>query len=155
MKLALQIIFASCALWFFVATAVNAELEPAKEAVAQEIFGSVMSPYCVARSLRDCPSSAARELQQQIRGKLAAGKSKDEIFQELYATYGQKIRSTPDEKSGLGLLGWLAPAGFAVLGIVVLAVWLARRKDAVVVSQGGAALDPQMEARIKDELSKF
>lgn len=133
-----------------------AELDPATEAQAQKIFGAVMSPYCVARSLRDCPSSAAHELQDQIRDKLAAGRTSEEILQELYVTYGQKIRATPDS-SAVGMIGWAAPVAFALLGIVVLAVWLARRSDRASSTAATPAphLDPEMEKRIHDELSKF
>ena len=136
------------------AVSAQAELDPAKEAQAQEIFGSVMSPYCVARSLRDCPSSAAHELQDQIREKIAAGVSSETIMQELLTTYGQKIRATPNA-SGFGLIGWLAPIGFAVLGIIILVSWLARRSDKAAVASAPQSLDPELEKRIKDELSRF
>lgn len=147
----ITLFFVALSLW---SGAAYADLNPSQEAEAQEIFASVMSPFCVARSLRDCPSSAAHDLQNQIRDQIAAGKNRTEIMQGLYTSFGQKIRATPDQ-SAVGVLGWLAPIGFAALGIVVLLLWLARRSDRAPAVPSEQNIDPEMEKRINDELSKF
>ncbi|MBN8550189.1 MAG: cytochrome c-type biogenesis protein CcmH [Deltaproteobacteria bacterium] len=128
-------------------------LDPAKEAEAQALFADIMSPYCVARSLRDCPSSAAHDLQDEIRGKLATGQTSQSIMQDLLAKFGQKIRATP-EKSGFGLLGWLTPIAFAILGMIILALRFRHIKESAPAPEA-KGVDPEMEKRINEELSKF
>ncbi len=132
------------------------ELSADKEAIAEDIFVSTLSPFCAARSLQDCPSGNASELKDKIRADLAAGKSRDEIMQQLFATYGEKIRSVPAAR-GFGLVGWLAPLGFLLLGGVVLLVWVRLKTSAsgVVDAKGSSSIDPAMQKRIDEELAKF
>lgn len=130
------------------------ELNPEQEAEAQEIFGLVLSPFCAARSLKDCPSGSAHELQDQIRERIAAGASRDQIFTDLIVTYGEKIRAVP-QRSGFGLIGWLAPLIFAGTGLLILLAWLLRQKPQNVIAPPTTpTLDKETEDRIKKELER-
>lgn len=132
------------------------QLNSDQERAAQELFGNVMSPYCVARSLRDCPSTAAHELKDKIRARIAAGENPESIVASLEQTYGDKIRAVPAAR-GFGLVAWLAPLGFLILGGVVIFTWIRMKgaSTAEAPTDAGESLDPETEARIRDELSKL
>lgn len=95
----------------------------AQEAIAKEIFFEVMSPFCAGRSLHDCPSGSATELKNEIRAALARGESKEEILSGLVARFGNEVRAVPGF-SGVGMLAWIAPLAFLLVGSVVIVIWL-------------------------------
>lgn len=97
---------------------------------AKSIFGEVMSPYCPGRTLINCPSSSARELKEEIREKLAAGTSRADLTNELYARFGDEIRAAP-KTEGFGLVAWIAPPLFLLLGAFLTIGWLIRQKSKV------------------------
>lgn len=92
---------------------------------ANEIYGEVLSPFCPGRLLSDCPSGAASKLKTEIRTRLEAGDSKEEVIQHLYTLYGDEIRAAPEFKS-FGMVAWLTPALFLFAGFGLIAYWLAR-----------------------------
>lgn len=87
---------------------------------AQSIFGEVNSPFCPGRLLRDCPSSAAVSLKEEISAQLAAGRTKEEIKAELFKRYGNEVNPLP-EASGFASLAWWGPLVFLSLGLLVIA----------------------------------
>ena len=133
----------------------DADSDASIERSSQEIFSSLMSPFCVARTLNDCPSSAAHDLKNKIREEIKNGKSTQQVLDELYATYGDKIRATP-ALSGFGLIAWLAPLAFAALGLIIIIWWLSSsRAEPNQVTVQAPPLDPRIEERIKRELQKY
>jgi cytochrome c-type biogenesis protein CcmH len=95
------------------------------DAVAEEVFGSINSPFCKGRLLRDCPSSGASELKEEIRQKATEGKSAQQIVDELYSSYGDEIRAVPDD-SAVGSAAWIAPPLFLLMGGLILVLWIRR-----------------------------
>ena len=121
---------------------------------ARRIFETVMSPYCPGRTIANCPSPEAAELQTAIRRELRSGKAPEEVKEELYATFGDEIRSAP-RASGFGLLAWAIP-GLALLGGGLgLAAWLRRTRlpQPADASSVPAEIDPVLQARLEKELS--
>ena len=127
----------------------------AVETNASHIFSTVMSPFCPGRLIANCPSPAAAELREEIRGQLAQGATVEEITNELYATYGDEIRSMPEAK-GFGLLAWAAPGAFFVVAGVFLALWMrsTARKGAPPAGTGTEELDAESAALLEEELAK-
>ena len=65
-------VFQSFTLLLIFTLSATAEVETSqRDAVLERevavVAGSVLSPYCPGRLLRDCPSSAARELKEKVR----------------------------------------------------------------------------------------
>jgi cytochrome c-type biogenesis protein CcmH len=118
-----------------------------------ELFTSIKSPFCPVRLLADCPSSGATELKEKIRLRLAAGVAPETVISELYDEYGDILRAAPSGE-GFGVVAWLAPLGFLVLGLFFLVVWV-KGRGAAAVPAVNAGLDPNMEARIDQELRKL
>lgn len=123
------------------------------DARAQEIYGTIMSPYCPGRLLKDCPSSQASELKRSIRGELEAGTEPEVVLQNLERRYGDSISALPG-KDAMGLLAWLAPVIFLVLGGIILVTWLMRRRGVIKESPVVADIDPELSATIEKEISK-
>lgn len=126
------------------------ELDPAQEVEANSIFKAVLSPFCPGRLLRDCPSTAAHELKDKIRGMIVEGKPRAEIENYLFALYGDTIRSVPP-KHGFGNVAWWGPGVFLLIGLGILGVWLRSKRTAPEAV--GPELTDEMKARIERHLS--
>jgi cytochrome c-type biogenesis protein CcmH len=127
--------------------------DPKIENEAQQIFGQVMSPFCPGRLLADCPSSQAGELRDDIRAKLASGEPSEQILDGIYAVYKDDIRAVPP-RYGFGMVAWLAPGLFLLLGIVLWVLWM-RHQGEEPMPAAPQAPDPgtlsQIEADLKRE----
>src|SRR5262249_46943456 len=77
---------------------------------AYDLANDLMSPFCPGRSLADCPSPDAASLRMWILVQAAAGRTRDDVEQELYARYGEVIRAAP-KAEGWGLAAYWIPAG--------------------------------------------
>ncbi|HMO01821.1 MAG TPA: cytochrome c-type biogenesis protein CcmH [Oligoflexia bacterium] len=88
-----------------------------------EITTNTLSPFCPGVSLRDCQSSKAIELKEQIKSDLASGKTKAKVLEDLFARYGEELRALP-KFGGIGLFAWLAPLVFLFVGVAVLVFFL-------------------------------
>lgn len=100
-----------------------ADTDPAIEAETHKIAHTVLSPYCPGRLLSDCPSKAASDLKKEIYKKLDSGMSPEAVVEDLYMTFGDKIRAVP-ATHGFGLFAWIAPFAFLLLGGLALFLWL-------------------------------
>ena len=125
------------------------------ETQARRIFDTVMSPFCPGRLIANCPSPDAADLQEEIRGQLAAGISVNDIKNALYERYGDEIRSIPEAR-GFGLLAWVIPGAFFVVVGVLITVWIRSTAGASAVNAVSDApeLDAESEAMLAEELSK-
>jgi cytochrome c-type biogenesis protein CcmH len=129
--------------------------EPAETPYSYDLWTGLMSPYCPGRTLADCPSSQAAELRQWIREQEAAGRSRADVEDQLYARFGDIILQTP-RASGFGLAAYAIPVlAFLVGGGLV--VFFLRRQ---VRTRGGApvsppaVVDPELERLLDRELDQ-
>lgn len=124
-----------------------------------EMEGEIICPTCHT-TLDQSSSPIAERMKAYIRERIAQGATKSRIENELVAQFGQSVLASPPKK-GFDLLAWLLPlvgivAGAAVLGLLV---WRWSRGREAVPRAGPAglapALDPELERRLDDELSRF
>lgn len=144
-----------CSVFIFCATTLAAPPATTQESHdrAQRIAHSVLSPFCPGRLLSDCPSTSARELKENILQKIAEGASDESVYEFLYATYGDDIRSTPST-SGIGAIAWFMPAVFVLGGLVLIIVWLSfRRKEAPAAAAAPETISQELKERIEREIS--
>lgn len=87
---------------------------------SQDIFSSIMSPYCPGLLLSDCPSSKATDLKKLIRSQLEEGRSSTDVLTELERRYGDSIKAMPSF-GGVGILLWGAIPLFIFIGLFI---WL-------------------------------
>ena len=108
-----------------------------------------MSPYCPGRLLKDCPSGQAFELKDKISARLQSGETTQAVVDDLINTFGDEIRAAPLAK-GFGIVAWVAPGLFLLIGGLMIFIWLKSRTQPV--DSAPAQLTPELEERLKSEL---
>jgi cytochrome c-type biogenesis protein CcmH len=92
---------------------------------ARDLATELRCPVCEALSVADSPSSTARAIRADLRRRIAAGQSDEQIRQAYVERYGESILLEP-QGSGLGMLVWGLPVVALVLGGGGLALALRR-----------------------------
>lgn len=125
-----------------------------------EILGSLMCPVCLDHGeiLANGRDAGAEEAKADIRQRLAAGQTKDEIIAAYVAQYGEPIRAVPT-KTGFNLMAWVMPP-IATLGGVALiyfavTTWVRNHARKGEVTQQGTVVDEIDQARIDEEMRKY
>jgi cytochrome c-type biogenesis protein CcmH len=125
-----------------------------------ELEQELICPTC-HEPLALSSSPIAERMRAFIRERIAAGDTKSEIKAKLVDSFGESVLAAPP-KQGFNLLAWLLPLVGLALGAVVLAL-LARRWSRARAApaplgpsgNGRAALDPELERRVDEELARF
>jgi cytochrome c-type biogenesis protein CcmF len=114
-----------------------------------------MCGTCGRQLLSDCTCGHAAEMRAELATLVQQGKSKDDIFAYYIAKYGSQEPLAMPIDRGFARLAWALPyllglSGAGVVGFVALR-WSRRdRRDPAPLP--AAATDPQLEARLDDEL---
>ena len=125
-----------------------------------ELERELICPTC-HESLAVSNSPIADRMRAFIRARIAAGDTKSEIKDQLVDQFGESVLAAPPKK-GFNLLAWLLPLVGLAAAAVVLAV-VARRWSRARAAElhadpsgnGRAALDPDLERRLDEELAQF
>lgn len=81
---------------------------------ADDIANRVRCPTCAGQSVAESAAPAAQAIKTEIRRRVEAGESSEEIEAFLEGRYGEDILLTPP-RSGVGGLVWIIPV-VAVVG---------------------------------------
>jgi cytochrome c-type biogenesis protein CcmH len=120
-----------------------------------DIEDEVMCPICgTALNLSESPQ-ADRE-RAFIRREIAAGKTKQQIKEDMVAQYGRQVLSLPP-KSGFDLAAWLAPLLAVALGSVAILTGVRRWRRHDVSARQGKPRSPASgdEERLDADLAKY
>ena len=123
-----------------------------------DVEDEVMCPVCgTALDLSFSPQ-ADRE-RAFIRREIAAGKTKDEIKDDLVAQYGIAVLAEPP-KSGFSLTAWLVPGAAILLAAIAFGFGLWRwrragRSGGPPSGESGPALDPAESDRLDADLARY
>ena len=130
-------------------------LEVARQ--ARQLAGEIMSPFCIGRTLEDCPSPAAAAVREQLRVWLASGLTEDDIKARLDREFGAMLpenyrptlASVPD-----GAVGWVVPililiAGAALLVTVVVRLQRPAPQAPELSEQDRRRLEAELEAQLQ------
>lgn len=98
---------------------------PARRAAG--IAGEVRCPTCDGLSAAESESSASVAIRAEIRRRVDAGETDDEVRMFLVGRYGRDILLTP-EGSGVAGLVWALPVAGFVLGAGALVFTMRRRR---------------------------
>ncbi len=122
---------------------------------AYELSHELMSPFCPGRTLPDCPSPQAAELQRWIRDQERMGRSRGDVETELVSQFGDVILQAP-RASGFGLAAYVIPVVLLLSGGSLLVYFLRRetRQSALASPPSGGLrpVDPELERRLDAEL---
>jgi cytochrome c-type biogenesis protein CcmH len=123
---------------------------------ANEMYDQIMSPFCPGRTLANCPSPQAATMRERVKQQLAAGMSEDEIVDSLYGIYGEIILGAP-RAEGIGILAWVMPGVFLLVGVALLVRWLrsTEHRASAAAPTGVPGLAPDEQARLDAELSEL
>ncbi len=128
-------------------------------ATYDNIYASLKSPGHSGETLDKCGGSESEQIRQDIKQKLAAGQTKEQIIDYYVGIYGEEILAVPTKK-GFNLTAWVIPPLAALTGIVLvyfaLSGWVRNhggRKQALHTS--GTYVDPVDEERLKEEIRKY
>ena len=146
------------ALLVVAATLLLGAAPPQPKTTLPDVEDEVMCPICgTALNLSGAPQ-ADRE-RAFIRRQIAAGKTKDEIKDELVAEYGTQVLAEPP-KSGFDLTAWLVPGAAIMLAAVAIGLGLRRWRRAARDAGGpppggGPPLDPAEAERLDADLARY
>ena len=125
-----------------------------------ELERELICPTC-HESLAASTSPIADRMRTFVRARIAAGDTKSEIKAKLVDQFGESVLAAPP-KSGFNLLAWVLPlAGIVLAGVVVgvLAYRWSRSRNgeeaAGPSANGRFHLDPELERRLDEELSRY
>ena len=166
MRSSLRAALAVVALAVLLAVAVAAPVAgkaPPQNAAPQttlpDVEDEVMCPICgTALNLSSSPQ-ADRE-RAFIRREIAAGKTKDEIKDDLVAQYGTQVLAEPP-KSGFDLTAWLVPAAAILLAAITIGFGLWRWRRAARAGsgqgpdEGASPLEPSEAERLDADLARY
>ena len=117
---------------------------------ARKIFLDLMSPYCPGLSLYSCRSGNADILRNNIRERLAAGETREEIVESLVAEFGENILGAPPNK-GFARAAWLGPIAMSLVGILIVVVALRRYARRGGRDDEPIDIDPAIRARLEQD----
>lgn len=87
--------------------------------VTVEVSNEVFSPFCPGKTLAMCTSPNAAKVRRDIQEMAKKGQNKEEIKQEIIATYGEEFRLTePPATDNFGLLFGIGVALLIALGLI-------------------------------------
>ena len=120
---------------------------------ASELESELVCPVCET-TLDTSNAPVAIRMKAFIRERIAAGDTKSEIKAQLVDQFGPAVLAVPPRK-GLDWFAWLLPLAGLAVGVVVVGAlawrWSHLRAEAVP----DEPLDPELEARLDDELDRF
>ncbi len=137
------------------AAMVLALVAAAPQASLPDIEDEVMCLQC-GTALNVSTAAVADDQRDFIRARIAQGKTKQEIKDDLVAEFGPSVLAVPDDE-GFNVAAWLVPAVLVLGGIggvlVVARRW--RSSGGGGAGAAGAALAPEDERRLDAELAAF
>jgi cytochrome c-type biogenesis protein CcmH len=129
-KLALLLFFALC----FAAVALARDAQPTEdpkiEARFKNLTQQLRCPVCQNETLADSNADLAKQMRDQIREQIKAGKSDDEIKAYLTQRYGDFPLYKPPVKPMTYFL-WFGPFLLLIVGTAVLFLFLKRRREMI------------------------
>jgi cytochrome c-type biogenesis protein CcmH len=121
-----------------------------------ELEGEVMCPTCKT-TLDQSTAPIADRIRQFISTRIAAGDTKSEIKRKLVLQFGPSVLAEPS-KHGFNLLAWVLPfagIGLGAIALGALAWHWSRGRGPGPAEPGRPTLDPELERRVDEELSRF
>ena len=87
----------------------------------------------------------------------AAGRTQEDVHEELFARYGDQILAAP-RATGFGLTAYVIPIAVFLVGGIAVAVFLRRQTGAAAADRRATPallpLDPDIERAIDEELAR-
>jgi cytochrome c-type biogenesis protein CcmH len=102
--------------------------EQSSAARAQDLETQLKCPECQGLSVADSQAPTSRAIRSDIKRRIAAGQSDEQIRQAYVDKYGDSILLAPQD-SGVSLLVWILPVVVVALGATGIVFALRRNRD--------------------------
>jgi cytochrome c-type biogenesis protein CcmH len=123
-------------------------LEDQVDAIGREL----MCPVCAGQTVADSGSQLAEQMRAEIRKRLQAGQTREEIINYFVGQFGEGVLARPPARGG-GLVLWLSLPLALLVGAVILRRFLKRNLAAArVPSAGPPPPTPEEAERIAQAL---
>lgn len=123
--------------------------DPALEARVKALSSELRCLVCQNQTVADSDAPVARDMREQVRAQVAAGKSDAEVKRYMTDRFGDFVLYKPPLKATTVVL-WVAPFALLALAVVILGKRLRRRNDSTVT----VTLDVEARARAKAMLDE-
>ncbi|MDM8010133.1 MAG: cytochrome c-type biogenesis protein CcmH [Parasphingorhabdus sp.] len=95
--------------------------DPRQEAAARDLMEELRCLKCQSQSIADSNAPMAGDMRSQVRERIAAGESPEEVRSWLIERYGNWVSYNPPIDSAVTWPLWFAP-----IILLLAALWLAR-----------------------------
>jgi cytochrome c-type biogenesis protein CcmH len=95
---------------------------------AHELETQLKCPECQGLSVADSQAPTSRAIRSDIKRRIKAGQSDEEIRQAYVDNYGESILLSPQD-SGVSLLIWILPVVVVALGATGIVLVLRRNRE--------------------------
>ena len=94
---------------------------------AQDLETQLKCPECQGLSVADSQAPTSRAIRTDVKRRIAAGQSDEEIRRAYVDTYGESILLSPQD-SGVSLIVWILPVVVVALGATGIVFALRRNR---------------------------
>lgn len=142
-------------LWLIGAASPAGAQRPVTADEINAVASGMYCPVCESEPLDTCGTQACQDWREEIGVQLAAGRTREEIYADFRARYGDRVLAEPPAE-GFNLLLWL---GLPAL-LIVAAVWFGRYLRTLTTAAPPAPTRPARthddpyRRRIEEELLK-
>ena len=123
------------------------------EREARALEAMIIAPCCFSQQVSVHQSPAADEVRKDVRARLAAGQTRDQILNAYVSQYGKRILAEPPAE-GFDLALYLLPP-ILLIASAALVIALVRRfsrQPAVAVDVAAPIVSATYDERLDDEL---
>ena len=111
-------------------------------------------PKCQNQNIADSDAPIAMDMRDEIFKKLEEGQSNEEIVGFLVDRYGDFVRYKPPVNKSTLIL-WYGPAALLVIGVLMVAVIVLRRRRSLRVGKDEQQLSGDEQDRLADILKQY
>ncbi len=111
-------------------------------------------PKCQNQNIADSDAPIAMDMRDEIFKKLEEGQSNEEIVGFLVDRYGDFVRYKPPVNKNTLIL-WYGPAALLVIGFLMVAVIVLRRRRSLRVGKDEQQLSGDEQDRLADILKQY
>lgn len=126
---------------------------PALETRYHHLTSELRCPKCQNQSLASSGAPIAADLRRKLHRMLEEGRSDHQIIDFMVSRYGNFVLYDPRFNRQTAVL-WLAPAGFLLVGAVVVLLIYRRQKNAALVAVDDAPLSDDEQRRLRQLLDE-
>ncbi len=122
--------------------------DPKQQEAYETLTKELRCLVCQNQTIADSNAELAGDLRRQVYEMLQQGKSREEIIQFMTDRYGDFVLYKPPFKGKTSLL-WIAPVVFLLMGLIIVFLFIRRKKAAANLHFQASSLESDIEKQKK------